>query len=62
MFPNIDMILAQDSYHVQRFKLLNANSVQKVGTVKFDEVHTRNDLFNDDFIENIINKPFVLSC
>ena len=55
MFPNIDMILAQDSYHVQRFKLLNANSVQKVGTVKFDEVHTKNDLFNDDFIENIIN-------
>lgn len=62
MFPNIDMILAQDSYHVQRFKLLNANSVQKVGTVKFDEVHTKNDLFNDDFIENIINKPFVLAA
>ena len=40
--------------------MLNANSVQKVGTVKFDEVHTRNDLFNDDFIENIINKPLIV--
>ena len=62
MFPNIDMILAQDSFHVQRFKLLNANSVQKVGTVKFDEVHIKNDLLNDDFIENFINKPFVLAA
>ena len=61
MFPNIDMILAQDSYHVQRFKLLNANCVQKVGTVKFDEASTKNDT-NNNFIENIFDKHFVLAA